>query len=67
MYVRFLIKSYLESPDQRALQGGLANTGIPACMDQFVHVLLQEDAEMHEQAVGMCMEYVLENDGRYSD
>lgn len=36
-------------------------------MDQLVHVLLQEDAEMHEQAVGMCMEYVLENDGRYSD
>lgn len=57
-----LTQSYLESPDHRAVQGGLGNTGIPACMDQLANVLLAEDEHSDNASLGMCMEYVLEQD-----
>ncbi|WFC95737.1 hypothetical protein MBRA1_002391 [Malassezia brasiliensis] len=56
------IRSFLASPDRRAMQGGVDDTGIPACMDQLVHVLLTEDRLSKDATLGACMEFVFEQD-----
>ena len=60
-----LTQSFLASPDRRAMQGGVHDTGIPACMDQLVHVLLTEDRLSTDATLGACMEFVLEQDGTH--
>lgn len=47
------------------MQGGVDHTGIPACMDQLVHVLLTEDRLSTDATLGACMEFVLEQDGTH--
>ena len=47
------------------MQGGVDHTGIPACMDQLVHVLRTEDRLSTDATLGACMEFVLEQDGTH--
>ena len=61
-----LMKSFLESPDGRGRRFGIESTGLPACMEQMCDILKQESERIQGNAIGLCLEFLLQQDGTFT-